>query len=499
MVEAAVRKSLIGLTEEREYKDQLNEGFSNILYHNTPLNKLEFISQDGCFLLHKVNTDTKNGESSLENLTNKLVSNNGSYYLSFSRERNSKIGYAGYKNGNLNHLRKKPALMNFSKGYFARFEIDGKLLEQYLAKDKKNQGKGAPIDYYRENPSMPVFTAIKVNIKNTNFKDVNGVKCLCLKKAGKFIPLYVMDKNGNYVKARSQDGNQHFFKRTLKTIKSPADGRFRDDLAPGSKTQIRQSEDRLVYNNDRLYFYNKEEDIDYGFIKHIDIFLPPNAEKTAPKIFQSVYEAISNPNWSFAKMAAARRDSDFIRIYNTRNDYDSPIQNLQYGGYSVPLTAKKPKTEKKEILNNCVINKSANIAVATYLITKLVNVNITEDTFKRNFVKIMCDCYSKDLSNAEIKELKTKFNAAWDNSLEACEKYSESKLEAFYRDVINDNFLKQNFIGKALNDLKDELVKVFQNAKVQFNKKFAKSLKQTKISRYIYDFLNVYKKNFKAR
>ena len=458
----------------------LMEGFSNILYHNTKLGNLLYISKDGCFKLNETSGNKENPKDrsnySLERLTNNLISKNNNYSMSFSRERNSKIGFSGYMNGNLDHLRSdaKPAGTTFSKSYYARFEIDGKMLERYLAKTRS--GKGGPIDYYRENPSVPIFTEVE-KTDNLYIQEINGVDYVFLDKKHE-IPLYVINDNGDYSKAKKTDKGKQMFRKTLKKATTMPRAKFRDDLTTTERGQIKQSEDRLVSNNEYLQFYDFENDIDYGFIKHIDIFFPVNQQEKSPATLQRVYNAIYNENYAFAKIRKKR--SDFIRIFHTIGDYNHPLQR---GKYTKDLSIMPNMDFKKDILDVGVIGRCAKFGVGIFLITKAISKMIKEESFIYKMATTILKNYPEQLSIEERKQFEYIFQQQWNIIIENYRNVTSKKdMNNYFRDIVNNNQLKNHFKGRPLVILRKTLERLFNLALQEF-KEYMKTNKNKPLGR----------------
>lgn len=452
-----------------DFTNQLNEGFSDIIYHNTSLKSLWDISKDGCFKLHesKTNKDPKHRSNfTLEKLTNNLVSTTGNYSMSFSRERNSKTGYAGYRNGDLSHLvplDKRQNKVAFSNGYYVRFEIDGRALQFYL--NKQRSGKGGPIDYYRESPSTVVFSPLSGN-EDVFYKEINGVKYAFSTFNQKEIPLYVKSVNNGYIKAKETDKGNPLFKKEIKNATTKPGATFRNDLTDAEKTQIRQSEDRLVSNNESLAFYDFKNNKDNGFVKHIDIYFPVEAQKKAPSLLKIVYNAIYNENSAFAKIR--KNNKDFIRIFHTRNDYDNPK-----GRYVTELSVapENPKIEN-EFLKGKLISKCVKFGVAMYLINYIVY-QTPEELFREKVENVIVEFCGNKLNDNEKNEFRKRFRKQWKLTLKKCLELSDKlSMTNFFKDVENNNQLKNCFTGVVLGELRKVLERWFNETKILFNNKF---------------------------
>ena len=120
----------------------INEGFTSTVYHFTTIENLVKMSKIG-----KIFPD--NG-----NKTDKKMNNGVPFYFSFTRDRNSKNGYAAYKNGEFDaqlgseiaYKRKTP--LTLKKMLLVRIEFDGERLNNFY--------KGKAVNYYnypnRQNP-----------------------------------------------------------------------------------------------------------------------------------------------------------------------------------------------------------------------------------------------------------------------------------------------------------------------------------------------------------
>lgn len=126
--------------------NSINESLSSKLYHFTTINILSVMDSFNEILLSSVG----------DNNNDKELNSGFNFYLSFTRERTSQVGYAGYKNGAFNDIiaqrekefgdeknnefREKP----LSELLLVRLEFDGNLLN--------NSFKGKPVNYhYRHN------------------------------------------------------------------------------------------------------------------------------------------------------------------------------------------------------------------------------------------------------------------------------------------------------------------------------------------------------------
>ena len=123
-------------------RTNINEGFTSTVYHFTTIENLVKMSKIG-----KIFPD--NG-----NKTDKKMNNGVPFYFSFTRDRNSKNGYAAYKNGEFDaqlgseiaYKRKTP--LTLKKMLLVRIEFDGERLNNFY--------KGKAVNYYnypnRQNP-----------------------------------------------------------------------------------------------------------------------------------------------------------------------------------------------------------------------------------------------------------------------------------------------------------------------------------------------------------
>ena len=123
-------------------RTNINEGFTSTVYHFTTIENLVKMSKIG-----KIFPD--NG-----NKTDKKMNNGIPFYFSFTRDRNSKNGYAAYKNGEFDaqlgseiaYKRKTP--LTLKKMLLVRIEFDGERLNNFY--------KGKAVNYYnypnRQNP-----------------------------------------------------------------------------------------------------------------------------------------------------------------------------------------------------------------------------------------------------------------------------------------------------------------------------------------------------------
>ena len=161
-------------------RTNINEGFTSTVYHFTTIANLVKISKTG-----KIFPD--NG-----NRTDKKMNNGVPFYFSFTRDRNSKNGYAAYKNGEFDtqlgseiaYKRKTP--LTLKKMLLVRIEFDGERLNNFY--------KGKAVNYYnypnRQNPisKLPRNNQVKYNQSEDRLLSKNAVIPLFSvnKKTGRF-------------------------------------------------------------------------------------------------------------------------------------------------------------------------------------------------------------------------------------------------------------------------------------------------------------------------
>lgn len=154
----------------------LTEALSSVIYHFTTINKLINISKTGKFLLG-------NG-----NKTDSNINGDYPYYMSFTRERSSKIGYAAYINGDFNQeLGKDEKKVAPSNAYWVRLEINGDKLN--------NNYKGKAVNYHfssnKNNPISKLDEPSKVKYRQSEDR---------LFSHNKEISLFSRDKKNKPVK-----------------------------------------------------------------------------------------------------------------------------------------------------------------------------------------------------------------------------------------------------------------------------------------------------------
>ena len=161
-------------------RTNINEGFTSTVYHFTTIANLVKISKTG-----KIFPD--NG-----NRTDKKMNNDAPFYFSFTRDRNSRNGYAAYKNGEFDaqlgseiaYKRKTP--LSLKKMLLVRIEFDGERLNNFY--------KGKAVNYYnypnRQNPisKLPRNNQVKYNQSEDRLLSKNAVIPLFSvnKKTGRF-------------------------------------------------------------------------------------------------------------------------------------------------------------------------------------------------------------------------------------------------------------------------------------------------------------------------
>ena len=161
-------------------RTNINEGFTSTVYHFTTIANLVKISKTG-----KIFPD--NG-----NRTDKKMNNDAPFYFSFTRDRNSRNGYAAYKNGEFDaqlgsetaYKRKTP--LTLKKMLLVRIEFDGERLNNFY--------KGKSVNYYnypnRQNPisKLPRNNQVKYNQSEDRLLSKNAVIPLFSvnKKTGRF-------------------------------------------------------------------------------------------------------------------------------------------------------------------------------------------------------------------------------------------------------------------------------------------------------------------------
>ena len=478
----------------------INEGFSDVLYHNTTLKSLLKISQTGGFKLRAAlgNSEKPMDKSNftIEKLTNNLVMPSGSYYMSFSRERNSKLGYAGYKNGDLNHLRdpKKPGRIDIKNGLLVRFEFDGRALQQYIG-SKRINARGKAIDYYRD-PSTMIFEPIDektqkraIKEKKIKSKNINGVKLLFFHRSeNEKLQLYVAGPNGSYIKAKKGDENNKLFIRTQKRASILPKSNFRADLTPAEKLQTRQSEDRLVANQEFFLFYDLENDVDYGFLKHIDILFPKAMQNDNPQVLASVCEAINNMSYSIARIR--KNNSDLVRIFETKEAYDNP--RVLPGTYTTDLQYDSSKIKlEKDIFEPIVLTKMGTLSVSIFLIDKLVNEHLNEEDMERVLANKILDAYNLNLSNEEYEKFSIVFKNAWNERMNKFKGMKEQELY-MYMNSLTSSLILGDFTGVYLNRVKNMLCDLLKRVCTDFSIKIGseKLLGGARISKYVFKLLH---------
>ena len=107
----------------------LTESLSDILYHFTTIDGLYNMIINNCFIL----------SSSHGNVNDTYLNGKYPFYMSFTRERTSKTGYAAYMNRPKGLFGRKNDVP-FSGQLTVRLEVDGTLL--------RNKFKGKPVDYH---------------------------------------------------------------------------------------------------------------------------------------------------------------------------------------------------------------------------------------------------------------------------------------------------------------------------------------------------------------
>lgn len=107
----------------------LNESLSDILYHFTTIDGLYNMIVNNCFIL----------SSSHGNVNDTYLNSGYPFYMSFTRERTSKTGYAAYMNRPKGLFGRKNDVP-FSNQLTVRLEVDGTLL--------RSKFKGKPVDYH---------------------------------------------------------------------------------------------------------------------------------------------------------------------------------------------------------------------------------------------------------------------------------------------------------------------------------------------------------------
>lgn len=156
-------------------RSNIDEGFTSTVYHFTTIENLAKISRTG-----KIFPD--NG-----NKTDKKMNNGAPFYFSFTRDRNSKNGYAAYKNGEFDaqlgsetaYKRKTP--LTLKKMLLVRIEFDGERLNNFY--------KGKSVNYYnypnRQNPisKLPRNNQVKYSQAEDRLLSQNAA-----------IPLFSIDK-----------------------------------------------------------------------------------------------------------------------------------------------------------------------------------------------------------------------------------------------------------------------------------------------------------------
>ena len=163
-------------------RTNINEGFTSTVYHFTTIANLVKISKTG-----KIFPD--NG-----NRTDKKMNNDAPFYFSFTRDRNSRNGYAAYKNGEFDaqlgsetaYKRKTP--LTLKKMLLVRIEFDGERLNNFY--------KGKSVNYYnypnRQNPisKLPRNNQVKYSQAEDRLLSQNAA-----------IPLFSIDKKtGHFYK-----------------------------------------------------------------------------------------------------------------------------------------------------------------------------------------------------------------------------------------------------------------------------------------------------------
>lgn len=156
-------------------RTNINEGFTSTVYHFTTIANLAKISSKG-----KIFTD--NG-----NRIDRKINNGAPFYFSFTRDRNSRNGYAAYKNGEfdtqlgseIKYKRKTP--LSLKKMLLVRIEFDGERLNNFY--------KGKAVNYYnypnRQNPisKLPQNKQVKYSQAEDRLFSQNNI-----------IPLFRIDK-----------------------------------------------------------------------------------------------------------------------------------------------------------------------------------------------------------------------------------------------------------------------------------------------------------------
>lgn len=156
-------------------RTNINEGFTSTVYHFTTIANLAKISSKG-----KIFTD--NG-----NRIDRKINNGAPFYFSFTRDRNSRNGYAAYKNGEfdtqlgseIEYKRKTP--LSLKKMLLVRIEFDGERLNNFY--------KGKAVNYYnypnRQNPisKLPQNKQVKYSQAEDRLFSQNNI-----------IPLFRIDK-----------------------------------------------------------------------------------------------------------------------------------------------------------------------------------------------------------------------------------------------------------------------------------------------------------------
>lgn len=110
--------------------ETIDESFSDKIYHFTTYENLLYIAKYNAFFLNHVGNNTNDI----------YLNRNNEYYLSFTREKSSEVGYPAYMNGKYNKLLFINRKISPSDSLFVRIEVDGNKLNKNF--------KGIPVNYH---------------------------------------------------------------------------------------------------------------------------------------------------------------------------------------------------------------------------------------------------------------------------------------------------------------------------------------------------------------
>ena len=100
--------------------ETIDESFSNKIYHFTTYENLLYIAKYNAFFLNHVGN----------NKNDIYLNRNNEYYLSFTREKSSEVGYPAYMNGKYDEMLFINRRMSPSDSLFVRIEVDGEKLNK---------------------------------------------------------------------------------------------------------------------------------------------------------------------------------------------------------------------------------------------------------------------------------------------------------------------------------------------------------------------------------